>query len=82
MTARSISQTINHFIKVAIDSNLIHPLDEIYLQNQLLDLLQLDDYFEPEEVSATGSLLDYMDEMVGYAIHSLKLFRNTRVYFY
>lgn len=68
MTARSISQTINHFIKVAIDSNLIHPLDEIYLQNQLLDLLHLDDYFEPESVSETGDLLDYMDEMVGYAI--------------
>ena len=82
MTARSISQTINHFKKAAIDSKLIHPLDEIYLQNQLLDLLHLDDYFEPESVSETGDLLDYMDEMVGYAIHSLKLFRNTRVYFY
>src|SRR5699024_9283421 len=68
MTARSISQTINHFIKVAIDSNLIHPLDEVYLQNQLLDLLHLDDYFEPESVSETGDLLDYMDEMVDYAI--------------
>ena len=57
MTKADISRTISEFIKQAIQMDLVKPVDKIYLQNRLLDILHLDDFLEPE----------ILDEQIGRA---------------
>ena len=61
--------SITNFIEKAKLEKLLNPLDEIYTTNQLLHLLQLDDY-KPSEISNDNisSLEDSVDEIIQLAI--------------
>lgn len=70
MTKEDISQTIAQFLRKAIQMDLVDPVDEIYLRNRLLDILQLEDYVETENLDEMPDLLDSMDEMIYYAVQN------------
>ena len=70
MRNTDISRTITQFLKQAIQMELIEPVDEIYIQNRLLDCLNLDEYVELESLEDIPDLLDSMDEMIDYAIRN------------
>ena len=61
--------SITNFIEKAKLEKLLDPLDEIYTTNQLLHLLQLEDY-KPSEISNDNipSLENSMDEIIQLAI--------------
>lgn len=50
-----LNKTIHHFVQRAIGLNLVDELDEIYLRNRLLGILQLNAYDEVESAGAEVS---------------------------
>lgn len=62
----SVDQAITSFIKLAKESQLIEAIDEFYIRNRLLALLERINYENPG--SNDGSLLENMDVMVNYAV--------------
>lgn len=64
-----IDQLITAFIEKSIQIGDLDPLDEVYVTNRLLDLLEKEDFQKSEVVeSNTQSRLDLLDELVEYAI--------------
>ncbi len=63
-----INLKIAQLVNYALDHSLIEQEDKIYITNQLLEALGLDDYAEPEDVTAAeledilGGILDYAVE--------------------
>ena len=45
-----VNEAIKLLVEYGLDRKLIHPADAIYVRNQLLMVLRLDDYAEPETV--------------------------------
>ena len=45
-----VNEAIRRLVEYGLDRKLIHPADGIYVRNQLLMVLHLDDYAEPETV--------------------------------
>ena len=45
-----VNEAIRRLVEYGLDRKLIHPADAIYVRNQLLMVLHLDDYEEPETV--------------------------------
>ena len=61
-------QSITNFIEKAKLEKLLDPIDEIYVTNQLLHLLQLDDYKPVETLENELPLLeDSVDEIIQLA---------------
>lgn len=63
----SINQLINGFIQTSIQIGDLNPLDAVYVTNNLLALLQKEDYEETVE-ETKQSRLDLLDGLVEYAV--------------
>lgn len=61
-----ISNAIKELIIYGLEAGLIEKEDEIYATNQILELLQLDEYLEPKE-NQKRSLEEILEEICDYA---------------
>ena len=52
-----ISTAIQQLVNYGLDTGLILPDDEIYIRNQLLMTMQLDDFTAPEGVMGPSALV-------------------------
>ena len=65
-----IDQTIRDFVELAIEKELVDQMDAILITNQLLHILQKDDFNESLKANHDHeSLLPLLDQMVSYAIN-------------
>ncbi len=67
----SVFQTIASLIDKAISTGLIERQDAVYVRNQLLGLLKMNDYQDegPADTQQT-SIPDFVEELVGYAVEN------------
>ena len=67
----TIFNKISQLITKGIDAELIEPRDTIYVRNQILGLLKLDNFEETTENSTTDSTIpDILEEIIAYAIEA------------
>ena len=61
-----INQAIKALVGYGLDTGLITRADEIYARNQLLEVLGLDEYEEPEEPGGYEGLEGILKELLDY----------------
>ena len=62
-----MNDAIKQLVEYALKNELIHPDDEIYARNQLLLVLELDEYEEPEAASVR-SVHELLEELTEHAV--------------
>ncbi len=77
----SVYQEIQDFINLAIDNKTIEVMDEIYLRNQLLNFLGLEDWKAPKNYFPEKNSLILMDELIKFAQAHVQ-FGNENAEFY
>lgn len=63
----SMNQHIHQLVKKGMEAGLIEQQDAVYVRNQLLGLLRLEDFQIETEPETNLSIPDLIDELVGYA---------------
>lgn len=58
---------IRKLVQYGLDTGLITEIDRIYAVNQILDVLHLDEYEEPEKIEGPVVLEDVLKELLDYA---------------
>ena len=62
-----VNEAIKKLVKYGLDTGLIQEEDRIYATNQILDVLKLDEYGEPETEIGEVSLEETLKELLDYA---------------
>lgn len=62
-----INQAIHQLVQYGLEKELIQPEDKIYATNRILEVLQLEEYEEPETTSPLPELEDILKELLDYA---------------
>lgn len=75
-----INQAIKALTEYGLETGLITVSDEIYARNQLLDVLGLDEYEEPEKAGNYEGLEDILKELLDYAHETGVLKEDSIVY--
>ncbi|MGX6990163.1 UDP-glucose--hexose-1-phosphate uridylyltransferase [Pseudolactococcus reticulitermitis] len=63
----SIYQTIQNFVELAIKNGAIEAMDSVYLRNQLLHFLGMNDWEQPEATQTESDALTLMDQLLSAA---------------
>src|SRR5690554_3381982 len=63
-----IYQHIQGLIQKGIDTKLIDPIDQIYVRNQVLDLLNLQSFPETVETPTDDSIPNIVETIIDYAV--------------
>ncbi|SDK18568.1 UDP-glucose--hexose-1-phosphate uridylyltransferase [Sediminibacillus albus] len=66
----SVYRTISNLIDNAIKADLIEPCDRVYVRNQILGLLHLNDYQDEEGSGQQAAIPDLIEELVGTAVEN------------
>lgn len=67
----SIDQLISGFLARSLELGDLDPIDEVYIANRLIDLLQLDGYEKTDNLSnVPSSRLEILDRLVDYAVQT------------
>ena len=65
----NIDNLITGFIQRSIEIGDLEPLDAVYVANQLMDILKVENYEKPEDFTdMPDSRLTVLDELVEYAV--------------
>lgn len=75
-----IYQAIRKLVQYGLDTGLIGEEDKIYATNQILDVLKMDEYEEPEQTNEPAVLEDVLKELLDYAWESGVLPENSVTY--
>lgn len=62
-----VFEEIRKLVQYGLDTGLITEIDRIYAVNQILDVLHLDEYEEPEKIEGPVVLEDVLKELLDYA---------------
>ena len=62
-----INESIYKLVNYGLDTGLVLPEDKIYVTNRILEVLQMDDYEEPEEGCQVSDLELILEELLDYA---------------
>ena len=62
-----IYEAIKKLVQYGLDTGLIEEADKIYTTNQILDVMKLDEYEEPEGVTGETDLESTLKELLDYA---------------
>lgn len=65
-----IDKLVTGFIEQSIKIGDLNPLDEVYITNRLLDLLDIEEFEKESDDSVTASRLDILDALVEYAVET------------
>ena len=71
---------IKKLVQYGLDKGLITEVDRIYAVNQLLDVLGLDEYEEPETIEGPVVLEEVLGELLDYACEHGLVPENTITY--
>ncbi|WP_180960212.1 UDP-glucose--hexose-1-phosphate uridylyltransferase [Neobacillus cucumis] len=63
-----IFQLVQQLVKQALDTRLIEREDEVYARNQVLALLQIEDFMEVELEESIPEIPDILEQIVDYAV--------------
>ncbi|SEO17896.1 UTP-hexose-1-phosphate uridylyltransferase [Amphibacillus marinus] len=67
-----IEQSIEQLINKSIEAGLIEERDRIYSRNQLIGLLKLDSFTEPNTLQSEASIPELLNQLINYAVeHSV-----------
>ena len=75
-----ISNLIGELVNYGLENGLIEPEDKIYCTNQLLDLLQVEEYDMPEEIKEHRPVAEILNDLTNYAIDKKILENDTITY--
>lgn len=64
---RMINVWISELVAYGLKSGLVAPEDKIYVTNSILELLEINDYSEPEQPAAPRALHEILEDLTGYA---------------
>ncbi len=62
-----VYEAISKLVRYGLDTGLITEIDRIYATNQILDVLHMDEYEEPESVNGPVVLEEVLAELLDYA---------------
>ena len=62
-----VYEAIKKLVCYGLETGLLEPEDRIYTVNQILDVLKLDEYEEPEEEFSGVNLEETLGELLDYA---------------
>lgn len=62
-----VYEAISKLVRYGLDTGLITEVDKIYATNQILDVLHIDEYEEPESVKGPVVLEEVLKELMDYA---------------
>lgn len=62
-----INVWISELVAYGLKSGLVAPEDKIYVTNSILELLEINDYSEPEQPAAPRALHEILEDLTGYA---------------
>ena len=65
-----IDEILTGFIEQRIEMGDLHPLDEVYITNRLLDLLEVEAFQKESGSSKTATRLEMLDALVEYAVET------------
>lgn len=65
-----MDKLITGFIEQSIEMGDLHPLDEVYITNRLLDLLEVEAFQKESGSSKTATRLEMLDALVEYAVET------------
>ena len=75
-----VDMAIKKLVQYGLDTGLITEVDRIYAVNQLLDVLGLDEYEEPETIEGPVVLEEVLGELLDYACEHGLMPENTITY--
>mgnify|MGYP005843467503 CR=1 FL=1 len=75
-----IEMSVKKLVQYGKETGLIEKEDEIYARNQILEVLGMDEYEEPDEIVGTISLEDTLNALTDYAAEQGILENNSVVY--
>ncbi len=75
-----VYEAIKKLVRYGLDTGLITEVDRIYATNQILDVLKLDEYEEPEGDCGEINLEDTLKELLDYAHETSVLPEDSVVY--
>ncbi len=75
-----IYEAVKKLVQYGLDTGLIGERDQIYARNQILDVLGMDEYEEPEELTGEICLEEVLKELLDYACETGVLKENSIVY--
>lgn len=68
MDELTIEVIVKQLLNLAIEKELIQPIDEIYARNQILSLLKLDDFLVEDVENIANTIPSLLDEINEYAV--------------
>ena len=74
-----IYEAIKKLVQYGLDTGLITEVDKIYATNQILDVMRMDEYEEPEGEQGETDLESVLKELLDYA-HETELCRRTALH--
>ncbi len=74
-----LNESIKALVDYAEHTGLIHPADRVWAVNRLLEVMKVDAYTEPEQVTS-GSLADILNDLCDCALETGALKQNSIVY--
>ena len=75
-----VCEAIKGLVQYGINAGLLKEEDRIYATNQILDVLKLDEYEEPEGTAEWGGLEEILKELLDYAHEQGVLAEDSVVY--
>ena len=75
-----VYEAIKKLVKYGLDTGLITEADRIYATNQILDVMKLDEYEEPDCSCAEVNLEETLKELMDYAHETVVLEEDSVVY--
>lgn len=75
-----VYQAIKGLVQYGLETGLIQRVDAVYARNQILDVMKMDEYKEPEEYVSPGSLEDILRVLLDYACETGVLLEDSIVY--
>lgn len=75
-----INEAIRNLVQYGLETGLLEKEDAIYARNQILDVLGLDEYTEPESPAGEISLEETLKEILDFAAETGKLEGGSVVY--
>ena len=75
-----VYEAIKGLVQYGLDTGLISEVDAVYARNQILDVMKMDEYQEPTEDAAAGSLEDILKALMDHAHETGALEDDSIVY--
>ena len=76
-----VCEAIKKLVQYGLDTGLIRERDAVYARNQILEVMGMDEYEEPGEISGEICLEEVLKELLDYAYETTGALKENSVVF-